>query len=170
MSKTLQIEVDPVLCGNQERHISGELRYEQLQQIQTDIDASSSPILAELMFSRVGKFVVLTGRISSNLVLQCAACLESMSFLVDIDLKLAVINDEALLGLIPTGYEPYLFDGDKLLINELVESEVVLMLPAIARHEVCPIELPTTSASKDFVLETDVKKSPFEVLESLKLK
>ncbi|PHS69870.1 MAG: nucleic acid-binding protein [Cycloclasticus sp.] len=170
MSKTLQIEVDPKLCAGQERVILGELPYAELKQIQQDIDPSSSPIKVDLMFSRVGKFVVLTGRISSNLVLQCAACLELTDFAVDIDVNLAVINNEELVSLLPDGYEPYLFEGDRLIMSELVESEVVLVLPSIARHDVCPTQLPKSSTSKDFMLEPEVKKNPFEALESLKLK
>lgn len=169
MSKSLQIEVDPLLCASQERVITGGLPYEELKQIQGDIESSSLPIKVDLMFSRAGKFVVLTGRISANLVLQCAACLESMDFSVEIDVKLAIINDEALMTLVPDGYEPYLYEGDRLLMSDVVEAEVVLILPSIGRHEVCPVELPKSSASKDFVHETEKKKNPFEALEKLKL-
>ncbi|MEO1889050.1 MAG: DUF177 domain-containing protein [Cycloclasticus sp.] len=168
MSKTLQIEVDPLLCASQERIITGQLPYGELKQIQQDIDVSSSPISVDLMFSRVGKFVVLTGRISSNLVLQCAACLELTDITVDIDVKLALINNEDRLSLVPDGYEPYLFEGDRLLMSDLIESEVVLVLPSIARHEVCPIELPSSSTSKDFMSEAEVKKNPFEALANFK--
>ncbi len=168
MSKSLQIEVNPLLCASQERVILGELSYAELKQIQQDIDPSSSAITVELMFTKVRKFVVLTGRISSNLVVQCAACLELTDIEVDIDVKLALINNEGLMSLVPDGYEPYLFEGDKLLMSELIESEVVLVLPSIARHDVCPVELPKSSASKDFMPETEVKKNPFGALESLK--
>ena len=120
------------------------------------------------MFSKVGKFVVLTGRIYSDLVLQCAACLEPTVFPVDIDVKLAITNNEDRLSLVPEGYEPYLFEGDRLLMSEVIESEVVLVLPSIARHDVCPIELPKSSTSKDFKLEAAVKTNPFEALEKLK--
>ena len=170
MNKSLQIEVDPLLCASQERVITGALPYVELKQIQADIDSSSLPIMVDLMFSRVGKFVVLTGRISADLVLQCAACLESMDFSVEIDVKLAVINDEARMSLLPDGYEPYLYEGDHLLMSDVVEAEVVLVFPSIARHEVCPVALPTSSASKDFVHETEKKKNPFEALNKLKLK
>ncbi len=169
MTKTLQIEVDPSLCASQERNITGELPYDELQQIQADIDPSSSSIRADLTFSKVGKFVVLTGRISADLVLQCAACLELTDFPVNIDVKLAIINDEARASLIPDDCEPYLYEGERLLISDVVEAEVVLVLPSIARHEVCPVELPKSSASKDYGLETEKKKNPFEVLEKLKL-
>ena len=169
MTKTLQIEVDPSLCANQERNITGELSYDKLQQIQADIDISSSAIRANLTFSRAGKFVVLTGRISANLVLQCAACLELTDFPVDIDVKLAIVNDEARMGMVPDDYEPYLYEGERLLMSDIVEAEVVLVLPSIARHEVCPVELPKSSTSKDFTLETEKKKNPFEALEKLKL-
>jgi len=91
MSKTLQIEVNPSLCASQERSVSGELPYAEMTRLQADIDPTSGPIKANVMFSRAGKFVVLTGRISGNLVLQCAACLELTNFPVDIDVNLAII-------------------------------------------------------------------------------
>jgi len=170
MSKTLQIDVNPSLCASQERSVSGELPYAEMTRLQQDIDPTSGPIEADVMFSRVGKFVVLTGRISGNLVLQCAACLELTNFPVDIDVNLAIIKDDSLVGLLPEGVEPYLLEDEHLLMSEIVESEVVLVLPSIARHDVCPIELPTSSTSKDFMPETEEKKNPFEALESLKLK
>ncbi|ORU91007.1 MAG: nucleic acid-binding protein [Cycloclasticus sp. symbiont of Poecilosclerida sp. N] len=170
MTKTLQIDVNPMLCASQERAIFGELKFDELKQIQQDIEPSSAPIIADVMFSKEGKFVVLTGRIAGDLVLQCAACLEPTVFKVDVDVKLAVINDEARLSLVPEGYEPYLFAGDSLLMSEVIESEVVMVLPSIARHEVCPVELPKNSTGKDFKLKTDVKKNPFEALGSLKKK
>jgi len=168
MSKTLQIEVDPIACGNQERNIVGELEYSQLTRIQDDIEASSAPIKVDLTFSRIRKFVVLTGRISSDLVLQCAACLESIDFPIDIDVKLAVINNENLLSLIPDGYEPYLIGGDHLMISNMVEDELFLVLPSIARHANCPVDLPRSSTSKDFVLEAEERENPFEALKNLK--
>lgn len=168
MPNTLQIEVSPPLCATQEREIVGELLYEELKQIQTDIEPSSSVIKADLLFSKVGKFVVLTGRISADLVLQCAACLEPVDFPVNIDVKLAIINDEEMVSLIPDEYEPYLYEGDRLLVSDVVEAEVTLMLPTIPRHDVCPIDLPKSSTSKGFILEEE-KKNPFEVLEKLKL-
>ena len=168
MSKTLQIQVDPFLCASQERTILGALHYPDLMIIQHDIDPSSGPIEANLTFSKQGKFVVLTGRISANLVLQCAACLESIDFIVDINVKLAVFDDESMLSVLPDDYEPCVFEGDRLMINEVVESEVLLVLPDIPRHEVCPSALPTSSTDKDFTLEPEQKKNPFEALESLK--
>lgn len=168
MSQTLQTEVDPLLCASQERVVKGYLPYSELQVLQADIEPASEPIEANLMFSKVGKFVVLTGRISARLVLQCAACLELTDFIVDIDVKLAIINKDALVSAVPADYEPFLYEGERLLMSNVVESEVVLMLPDIVKHDICPVELPKSSTSKGFVLEVDVKTNPFEVLESLK--
>ncbi|MBV1950696.1 MAG: DUF177 domain-containing protein [Cycloclasticus sp.] len=168
MSKTLQKEVDPILCASQERKISGELSYNELTRLKDVIEPSSQPIRADLEFSRIGKFVVVTGRISASLVLQCVACLEALDFQVEIDVKLAIINSESLLNQLPDNYEPCLLEGDHLLISELVESEVVLVLPDVPRHNVCPIDLPKSSSSKDFALQMEEKKNPFDVLESLK--
>ncbi|PCI22724.1 MAG: nucleic acid-binding protein [Piscirickettsiaceae bacterium] len=168
MNKTLQIEIDPFLCASQGRMFDGQLGYQDMQRLQADVDPAMPDINIHMEFARKGKFIVLTGRIHGYLVLQCAACLGAIDFPIDIDLKLAVVNDEALLSLIPSGFEPHLFDGDKLLLSSIVEDELVLALPDIARHEVCSIELPRVSTSKDFVEEVDVKENPFKVLEGFK--
>lgn len=168
MSKTLQIEVDPLLCASQERIVSGELSWSGLQRLKDIIDPSSEPIKAELSFTREGKFVVLMGRVSGDLVLQCAACLELLDFPIELSVKLAVISDESKVALLPDEYEPCLYNGERLLISDVVESELVLVIPTFARHDVCPTELPKDSTSDDFMLETEAKENPFKVLESLK--
>lgn len=168
MNKTLQIEIDPYLCADQRRVFSGKLMYQEMSRIHNDIDESTPDVQVDIEFAREGKFIVVTGRIQGYLVLQCAACLEALHFPIDIDVRLAVINDEALVTLIPKGFEPKIFDGEKLVLSELIEDELVLAMPDIARHDVCPVKLPNSSTSKDFVEELDVKENPFKALEGFK--
>jgi len=168
MSNTLQIEVDPFLCASQRRYFEGEVTYQQMPRLQEDIEASTKPLDAKLEFSKEGKFILLTARIKGTLVLQCAACLEEMDFPIDINVRLVLINDESLFGVLPEEYEPRVIEGDRVLLSSIVEDEIVLALPYIARHDVCPVELPMSSASDNFVIEKEVKTNPFKVLEDFK--
>lgn len=168
MSKTLQIEIDPYTCADQRRIFEGVVSVDNITRLEADIDSSTPDIKAVLEFAREGKFIVVMGRIRGYLVLQCAACLEAVDFSVDIDFKLAIINDDALIPLLPTDCEPKVYEGEKILLSDIVEDELVLAVPDIVRHEVCPIELPHSSTSKDFFEEVEVKVNPFKVLEGFK--
>ncbi|PCH85897.1 MAG: nucleic acid-binding protein [Piscirickettsiaceae bacterium] len=168
MNKTLQIEIDPYTCADQRRIFEGFISAANITRLEADVDSSTPDIKATLEFAREGKFIVLMGRIDGHLVLQCAACLEAVNFPIDIDFKLAIINDDSLTSLLPTGCEPKVYDGEKLLLSDIVEDELLLALPDIIRHEICPVELPHSSTSKDFVQEVDVKVNPFKVLEGFK--
>ncbi len=49
----------------------------------------------------------------------------------------------------------------------LIEEELVLELPYIARHDVCPVAPPLSAADPDFVAEPE-RPNPFAALASLK--
>jgi uncharacterized protein len=169
MSNSLLAEIDPFICAEQKRSFLGYLSYEELPRLHNDFIASEPPLSVEFQFLKEQKNIVITGRIYGKLMLQCATCLEPMSFPVDIELGLAVIKDQLLVGLVPETYEPCVVENRCLRLTSIVEDEVLLTLPIIAKHDMCHVELPRTSASNDFVEETLVeKKNPFEVLKKLK--
>jgi uncharacterized protein len=64
-------------------------------------------------------------------------------------------------------------EEDVLVLNrqfrllELIEDELLLALPVIARHDVCPQPLPLDEAPAD-VAEVDERPNPFAALEALK--
>ena len=101
-------------------------------------------------------------------MLQCAACLEAIDFPVDINLNLAIVKDDSLTAILPEGLDPKVVEDGRLMLSDVVEDELVLALPDIARHDKCPIELRKVSASTDFVEEVNVKVNPFKVLEGFK--
>jgi len=51
---------------------------------------------------------------------------------------------------------------------ELVEDELLMALPAVPKHEVCPGGVKLQVADPDFVEEAQEKPNPFAVLEQLK--
>lgn len=66
-------------------------------------------------------------------------------------------------------------EEDVLVLNrqfkllELIEDELLLALPVIARHDACPQPLPQDDAPAD-VAEADERPNPFAALEALKKK
>ena len=168
MNKSLKIAVDPYLCADQRREYAGTISYDEMERVQEHILSTTQPLNVELSFSKDRKFIVVIGRIYGDLVLECAACLGEVILPVDIAVRLAIINDEEKASLVPELYEPWLMDDDRLMLSQLIEDELLLELPVIARHTSCPVDLPHSSSSDDYVEETEIKENPFKVLEALK--
>ena len=51
---------------------------------------------------------------------------------------------------------------------ELIEDELLMALPVVPKHEVCPGNVTLQFADSDFVEESQEKPNPFAVLEQLK--
>ena len=168
MNSTFQIEIDPLLCAEQGRIFEGQINTQEMPRLDSALGESSSNIEVVLEFSRRNKIIVVMGRISGNLMLQCAACLEAIDFPIDINLNLAIVKDDSLIAILPEGLDPKVVEDGRLMLSDVIEDELVLALPDIARHDECPIELRKVSASADFVEEVNVKVNPFKVLEGFK--
>ena len=101
--------------------------------------------------------------------LECQRCLEIFSYPVQVENTLVIVEDEDELieDDDPEAFERLVgstsFDGFALL-----EDELILSLPYVARHEQCP-ELPAALQEQPQGEAPQAKKrNPFQVLEQLK--
>lgn len=53
---------------------------------------------------------------------------------------------------------------------ELVEDELLMALPVVPKHEVCPAPVKLQVADPDYVEDVEQKPNPFAVLQQLKIK
>lgn len=110
---------------------------------------------------------VLEGRVVAELQLQCQRCLEPVTWRVETETRLGILRAGESEAHVPEGYDP-LENGDQALsLLELVEDELILALPIIARHETCPrneyVQRAAPQAEKP-----GKPPNPFEVLRGLK--
>jgi uncharacterized protein len=75
--------------------------------------------------------------------------------------EVAAVEDEA-------SEEDVLVLSRDFNLLELVEDELLMALPAVPKHEVCPSTVKLQVADSDFVEEAQEKPNPFAVLEQLK--
>ena len=75
--------------------------------------------------------------------------------------EVAAVEDEA-------SEEDVLVLSRDFNLLELVEDELLMALPAVPKHEVCPSTVKLQVADPDFVEEAQEKPNPFAVLEQLK--
>jgi len=107
-----------------------------------------------------------SGNIKATLMLACQRCMEALEYNVDIDIKLGLVRTEQQVAQLTESYEPVLIENDEVLLSQLVEDELVLALPAYAKHDA------DQCTGQSFYVELESKKpekiNPFDVLANLK--
>lgn len=111
-------------------------------------------------------------QVSGRVVLRCQACLGLLDWDIDSEVTLELTSDPARLEAEPDidePYEPVLVSRSFDLLAE-AESEALLCLPYIPRHEVCPSPSNDASPLAEPLQEDTLshKPSPFAALAALK--
>lgn len=119
---------------------------------------------------RATERLILQGELKTRLALVCQRCLQPFDLSINIDLSLAPHAENEWDVRLPEGYEPVLVDErGQMGTAHLVEDELLLGLPLIAKHAEadCPVVL--AEVSQDALLAQQCSKpNPFASLESLK--
>lgn len=103
----------------------------------------------------------------ADVVLQCQRCLLPIGEFVEVDRHFRFVADEATAAALDDESEDEILALPKALdLRELVEDEMLLALPLVPRHEVCPEPLPTSFGDIDLV-DSD-EAHPFAGLAALR--
>ncbi|MFM7025580.1 MAG: YceD family protein [Limnohabitans sp.] len=104
----------------------------------------------------------------ADLRMQCQRCLTPVVERVLAEREFVFVADEATAQAMDDESEEDVLvlsrDFDAL---SLIEDELILALPLVPRHEVCPQDLPTTAVDEAFAAASE-RPSPFAALASLK--
>lgn len=106
------------------------------------------------------------GHLSARLRLQCQRCLAPMEWALDVPLALVLVAAEDAAAAAPRDRDPVLLASDGSLDPvALVEDELILALPVVARHNNgCPDGSPASLDSADPGAEGPRRSSPFAAL------
>jgi uncharacterized protein len=104
-----------------------------------------------------------------TLPLTCQRCLGPVDISVQIERTFRFVETEAQAELEDdASAEDVLVASRDFDLMALVEDEVLMDLPVVPRHEVCPVAVQLVAADTDFE-EAPVKPNPFAVLAGLKV-
>ncbi len=88
----------------------------------------------------------------ADLVLQCQRCLLPVDAAVHVDRQFRFVDDEATAAALDEEMEDDVLALVRSLnLRELVEDEMLLALPLVPRHDVCPEPLPTSFGDVEIV-------------------
>ncbi|MBD9531874.1 MULTISPECIES: YceD family protein [Comamonas] len=107
--------------------------------------------------------------VEAGLPLTCQRCLQLDRMPLQVDRSFRFVADEATAeALDDEAEEDLLALSRDFDLRALIEDELLMALPLVPRHEVCPQELPMQSSDADFEQASEEKPNPFAVLQGLR--
>lgn len=95
-------------------------------------------VSAWLKFSTRAGTPCLDGRVQAELELRCERCLDTVKEQIESEFRFGLVTSDDQAEMLPREFEPLLVAGSEQSLVELVEDELLLSLPIVARHrEAC---------------------------------
>lgn len=108
-------------------------------------------------------------RASTAVWLTCQRCLQPFPVPLEIDRRLRFVRGEAQAEALDAEIEDDVLALSKSLdLRELLEDELLLALPIVPRHGVCPQPLPVPLGEAPAPDDEPVRENPFAALQRLK--
>lgn len=131
------------------------------------VDEAPSRGLAHLQLRFVEdaqRRVLMQGRLRADLTLQCQRCLQGIDWPLDAVLQLVAVPDDEAAAQAPRDWDPVVVGDNGLDTAGLVEDELILAMPAVARCDDadCPYRPRQLTAGRETV------EHPFAALRQLK--
>lgn len=165
----LPVELNPFRMAELRRQFTGSIEFKQMKRLASVLESQAGQLDAELEFGIDEQGIsYLRGKLSAELILQCQRCLGEMRYPVENEFCLALLRNEAGVAQLSSEYEPLIIATLPVRLADLLEDEVLLSLPQIARHELneCPVHQFEDGDTKQD--ESATKQNPFAVLADLK--
>jgi uncharacterized protein len=150
--------------------------FARLKDVMANAAEDTALVHYQLHFERdiQGRFLI-NGSIQTQLPLPCQRCLGVVDFAIDVPISLALVKTEAAAENLPITLEPLLVYDDRVIPLLVIEDELLLALPAIARHEKGDCQPPITAAIHSLTptaalaaADTQKKPNPFAILRTIK--
>ena len=105
---------------------------------------------------------MITGHVEATLWQTCQRCLQDVAIPVDSDFKLVLVQGLDEAEALSEEFDP-LMTAKEIDLLDLLEEELLLCLPVVARHEEC-----RTGQYDDEPVSAEPLENPFRVLQKLK--
>lgn len=109
----------------------------------------------------------MRGHLHAELTMTCLRCLNEMSVVIDRDIEVGFVFDDAQAAQVSSRMEACTLNEDRAVLADLLEDELILALPIVALHtedECAPIADNVNAPAEQ---EPEVE-NPFAVLRDLK--
>lgn len=171
MSQRIPDRLDPWRYADLGKTFSGAIRLDSLPRLSRCLLDAGGDVRFDLRFARdAERRAVLTGRLSTELALECQRCLEAVIMPLAVDVAVAFVEGIDQAGRLPDALDPCLVEEGEVSFRDLLEDELLLLLPQVAMHQAgaCESRLTSRSGVAPVVKEERSSINPFAVLAELK--
>lgn len=139
MPDSLPDFIDPLRFVEKHRRLRGSIPLTSMDRLADLLMTRDGYAIIDLEFRRIDRVAAILGSVRSDLVLQCQYCLERLTWPVRSEVGLGVVASLAEAERLPADFEPLMLEpgGQEIALIDLVQDEILLSLPAVARHEQC---------------------------------
>lgn len=162
--------IDPLHLADKRGALKGRVPLKSLDRLADMLQDDDGMVVVELFFGREGRLAVIEGYIETVLALKCQNCLGAVEWPVNSPIKLGIVTSIDQANKLSEEYEPLLVEEGNILLKNIIEDELLLILPAFPKHqERCFVSsLSNNKAASLLDGDSSLPKNPFSILANLK--
>jgi uncharacterized protein len=107
----------------------------ELPRVSHEISAQDGEARGHVKFSRQLGHAVADLQVDAQPEVVCQRCMQPMRWPVVVKSRIALVSDYTAADRVPEGMEVFLVEADSVSVRDLVDEEILLALPHVARHE-----------------------------------
>jgi uncharacterized protein len=107
----------------------------ELPRVSHELSATDGEASGIVRFSRQLGHAVADLKVSAQPEVVCQRCMQPMRWPVNVNSRIALVSDYSAADRVPEGLEVFLVEADSVSVRDLVDEEVLLALPHVARHD-----------------------------------
>jgi DUF177 domain-containing protein len=107
----------------------------ELPRVSRELSGADGEAAGKVRFSRQLGQAVADLEVAARPEVICQRCMQPMRWPVQVKSRIALVSDYDAADRVPEGLEVFLVEGDSVSVRDLVDEEVLLALPHVARHE-----------------------------------
>lgn len=160
--------IEPLKLVEQRIDLEGTVALSECERLKETLLQSEGDIQVSLRFGKDEQGLnTITGSLRADVKLECQRCLQPFDLSVEGDINLAIARYEDAVNNLPRHYDPLLLEAPEIELWPLIEQELMLSLPIVAKHPEGECSADSTYEAQDEELQQD-KPNPFAVLAELK--
>lgn len=162
--------IDPLHLADKRGELKGQMPVSGLDRLADLLFSDTGAVAVDLFFGREGRLAKVEGQIETVLELKCQNCLQAVQWPVKSSIKLGIVTSIDQADRLPEDYEPLLVDEGKILLKNIIEDELLLILPTFPKHQHNCLGLKPDNKKADFLLnkQQSPAENPFSILAKLK--
>jgi DUF177 domain-containing protein len=162
--------IDPLHLADKRGALKGQIPLRSLDRLAKMLVNDAGTVNVNLFFGREGRLAKIEGHIEAVLELECQNCLEAVEWPVNCIVKLGIVASIDQANRLPEDYEPLIVEEGNIPLKDIIEDEILLILPAFPKHQHACFVTKLDNNSVDTLADgkQSSPENPFSILAKLK--